>query len=373
MAKVVTWYFTHVTRTSGSDPTWETVTGEPSIEVEVWFGTQAEWDAVTNQGDYNLYIIDEVTAGEVGLVDSDELRAALLRYDTSETTISFNLSTNAAYVGTSTADYTGDGVSNPEAAVAFGIDGNTIENSTNAYMITLDPVTATSFAAEFKPGKGNFDPYYPGSLTEEPPCFAAGTMIATPDGERAVETLQPGDLVLTRDHGAVPVRLVLTTEITASRMMAEPSLRPIRIARGALGADMPSQDLLVSPQHRILVRSKIAQRMFGAPEVLVAAKQLVDLDGIELAQDVDGCVYCHMILDQHEVVFSNGAETESLYPGPVALRSLGRAARDELYALFPQLRDADAPGFAEARTLVAGRRGRRLASRHDHSHQSLVS
>lgn len=376
MATSVTWYITNITRDNGSDTTWDVQSS--SIRLDVFFGTQAEWNALTpaQRAPYEMYIVDSTsTSGQSSptLVDASELRAALVRYDNSNNTLSFNIANNSGYLGTYDVDYTNDGVSNVDPTAAFAVDGNAIESSINAYIITLDPVTATPLTALYKGGVGHFDPFNPGTLA--PPCFVAGTLIATPHGERPVESLRAGDLVLTRDHGAVELRLALSAPISAGRMRSRPELRPVRIARGALGNGLPRQDLLVSQQHRVLVRSRIAQRMFGAPEVLVAAKQLTLIDGIAIAEDVQDCTYYHLIFDQHEVVVSNGAETESLYPGPMALRSLGRAARDELYALFPQLRQPAGEGsaFAQARTLVEGRRARRLASRHEHSRMPLVS
>lgn len=375
MATAVTWYITHVTRDSGSDLTWDVE--EPSIRLDVWFGTQTEWNALTpaERLPYEMHIIDATgSSGQSApnLVNSNELREALVRYDASNPTLNFDIANNSGYLGTDETDYTNDGIANPDPTVAFAVDGTSIESSTNAYIISRNPVTATTLTAEYKGGVGNFDPFNPGTLV---PCFVAGTLIATPDGERLVETLRAGDLVLTRDHGAVPLRLLLSSPVSTTRLESQPDLRPIRIARGALGANMPHQDLLVSPQHRVLVRSKIAQRMFGTSEVLVAAKQLAELDGIAVADDVADCTYYHMVFDHHEVVLSNGAATDSLYPGRQALRSLGRAARDEIYALFPQLRaaDADSLDFPQARVLIGGRRGRRLASRHEQSQMPLVS
>lgn len=376
MATSVTWYITHVTRDDGSDTSWD-VQGA-STRLDVWFGTQAEWNALTpaQRAPYEVYIIDSTsTSGQSvpDMVNANELRAGLVRYDLNTPGLSFNIANNSGYLGTFNVDYTDDGVTNPRPTVAFAVDGTSIESSTDAYIITTRPVTASPLTAHYQGGVGHFNPFHPGSLA--PPCFVAGTLIATPGGLRPVETLRAGDLVLTQDRGPVPLRLALSAEICAERLALEPELRPIRITRGALGNEMPCQDLLVSPQHRVLVRSKIAQRMFSAAEVLVAAKQLTQLDGIEVASDMTSCVYYHLVFDRHEVVFSNGAATESLYPGPMALQSLGQAAREEIYALFPELRPS-AAGHAEiieARTLIAGRRGRRLASRHQHSHMPLVS
>ena len=133
----------------------------------------------------------------------------------------------------------------------------------------------------------------------------------------------------------------------------------------------PAADLVVSPQHRVLVRSAIAQRMFGTDEVLVAAKQLCLLDGIDVASDMDTVEYFHMLFDQHKVVVSNGAETEALYTGAKALRGVETAALEEILALFPQIRDYSYVPEA-ARVLASGRMGRKLAVRHARSGKALI-
>jgi hypothetical protein len=202
-------------------------------------------------------------------------------------------------------------------------------------------------------------------------CFVAGTLIETDRGLVAVEDIRPGDLVATRDNGFQPVRWTGSKLVTAAGLAINPKLRPIRIKAGALGHNTPSSDLLVSPQHRVLVRSKIAQKMFSTDEVLVAAKQLLMLDGIDIAEDMESVEYFHLLFDRHEVVISNGAETESLYTGPEALKSVGKAAQEEIFTLFPELKERDYVANA-ARTLVSGRMGRKLAMRHLQNGKSLV-
>ena len=209
-------------------------------------------------------------------------------------------------------------------------------------------------------------------VTVDVTCFARGTRIETPRGPVAVEDLRAGDLVLTRDRGAQPLRWVGSSRVDGGTLASTPRLRPIRIRAGALRQHAPAQDLLVSPQHRILVRSKIAQRMFGAAEVLVAAKQLVLLDGIDVAEDLAEIEYFHLLFDRHEVVISNGAETESLYTGPQALRSVGPAARQEILDLFPQLLD-EAFVVEAARPLSSGRMGRKLAMRQAQQGRALLN
>ncbi len=203
------------------------------------------------------------------------------------------------------------------------------------------------------------------------PCFAKGTLIATTTGQVAVEDLALGDLILTMDHGPQPIRWIGNRKIDLSRPAAA-TLRPIRIKAGALGAGSPTRDLIVSPQHRILVRSKIAQRMFGAVEVLVAAKQLLQLEGIDIAHDMNEVDYFHILFDQHQIIISDGAETESLYTGPEALKSVGQAACEEIFAIFPELKEEDYKPTA-ARQILSGRSARKLAVRHRQNFRALVS
>jgi hypothetical protein len=211
---------------------------------------------------------------------------------------------------------------------------------------------------------------YNTTISDRIVCFTAGTMIATPAGVRAVETLAVGDLVSTLDRGAQPVRWISSRKIALLGGADDP-LRPVRIAAGALGVNMPAQDLLVSPQHRMLVRSRIAQTLFGADEVLVAAKHLLGLPGVALAEDVTEIVYVHFLCDQHEVVIANGAPSETMLTGAVALAAVGAEALEEIYAIFPELRGStDKP--LGARRLLTGKEGRKLVQRHQKNARALV-
>lgn len=183
-------------------------------------------------------------------------------------------------------------------------------------------------------------------------CFAAGTLIATPRGEVAVEDLAPGDLVVTADASAQPI--VWTGGVTLNELdlARNPNLRPIRISAGALGDRVPARDLVVSPQHRMLIRSAIAGRMFGAEEVLVPACKLLDLPGVNLDTDCTSVRYVHVLCDGHQVVRANGALSETLYLGASALDAMPKESVEEIAALFPAVLE---PGFlpAPARRLVA--------------------
>ncbi len=203
-------------------------------------------------------------------------------------------------------------------------------------------------------------------------CFAKGTLIETDAGPRRVEDLAVADQVLTLHHGYQPLRWIGHRTLDAIDLAAKPALCPILIASGALGDGLPARDLVVSPQHRVLVRSGIAMRMFGTEEVLVAAKKLLALDGVEVLADAKSVQYFHMLFDRHQIVFSNGAPTESLFTGPEALKTLSAAAVAEIEAIFPELLD-DAAVNEPAAFIPEGRRQRRLIWRHAKNGRPIIN
>ena len=202
-------------------------------------------------------------------------------------------------------------------------------------------------------------------------CFAEGTRIETPDGPRPIETLLEGDAVLTQNNAAQPIRWIGHRRLSAWDFAANPKLRPVRIHADALGAGLPRADLLVSRQHRMLVRSRVTERMIGAPEALIAAINLTALPGVYVDTGCDAVAYFHLMFDHHEIIFAEGAPSESLYPGPEALKSVGDDAREELLALFPELGTRD-HGAQPARPIPPAKRQRRLIARHRKNNRALV-
>ena len=155
-------------------------------------------------------------------------------------------------------------------------------------------------------------------------CFTTGTMILTPQGERPIESLKPGDLVTTMDSGPQPIVWIGNTSLTRSQLGAQPKLRPIHINAGVLGVDRP---LLVSPQHGVLL---------PGTDILVRATHLHRfVKGTRVAQGKQDVTYFHIMFERHQIVFSNGSPSESLYPGPMALQAMNAGARAEIDALFP--------------------------------------
>jgi hypothetical protein len=166
-------------------------------------------------------------------------------------------------------------------------------------------------------------------------CFTAGTLIDTKDGRVKVEDLRAGDLVLTRDNGYLPLTWVGGKSVNARDLANNAELAPVRIAAGALGVDLPDRDMLVSPQHRMLISGPRAELMFGEHEVLVPAIHMVGLPGI--TREEKAVTYMHIMFDHHEIVRADGAWTESFQPGEHTIAGLEAGQRAELLSLFPEL------------------------------------
>ncbi|MCK0096116.1 Hint domain-containing protein [Yoonia sp. F2084L] len=176
-------------------------------------------------------------------------------------------------------------------------------------------------------------------------CFEAATQIKTQSGQKAAEDIVVGDMVWTRDGGYQPVRWAGRSSVAAKGAFA-----PIEITAGAIGNDTP---LVVSPQHRILLRSPRAELLFGASEVLIAAKHLCGLPGI--TQREGGMVtYVHFMFDTHQIVSANDVLCESFFLSDLSVAGVEADQRRELLALFPSLQAGiDAFGSTAATTLKA--------------------
>lgn len=184
-------------------------------------------------------------------------------------------------------------------------------------------------------------------------CFTPGTRMRTERGDIAVEELHEGDRIQTKDNGMQEIRWIGQKKVTGARLYAMPELRPVRLRQGALGADRPDGDLLVSPAHRLLVKGAKAQALFGTDEVLVAARDLIDDRFVMRDRFATHVTYIHLLLDQHEVVFANGLETESFLPEDEAIAAVEQAQRERLFSHMPTIAENPATYGAPARRLLS--------------------
>ncbi len=182
--------------------------------------------------------------------------------------------------------------------------------------------------------------------------MVTGTLIETDRGQKPVEELEVGDMVLTKDDGLQPVRWIASRTLDAAALAADPALRPIRIRAGALGEARPARDLVVSPQHCLLIDDWRCELLFGEDEVLAPARALLNDKTITIEHGAEEVTYYHFMFDRHQIVYSNGAETESFHPASAGIEALDEAKRDELFKLYPELEhDADAYGPQARATL----------------------
>lgn len=197
----------------------------------------------------------------------------------------------------------------------------------------LPPAQADLFVTEacLDPDPGNIRPAA-GMI-----CFTPGTLIATPEGPRPVEAIRPGDRVETRDDEAQEVLWTGARRLSGARLHARPDLRPVRIRRGALGADRPQGALVVSPDHRILLCGARARALFNSDEVLVPARDLIGLPGISTDTGLCAVTYVHLLTGRHQILRANGLEAESFHPVGADLTLLDPGDRAALGNLLPGL------------------------------------
>ncbi len=242
------------------------------------------------------------------------------------------------------ADSDGDGSFNDQLDLSGLTDAD--GNPVNAWDITVTDDGSGNAVLTFPNGETlTLTGVSPASLTGAQalndagvPCFTPGTLIRTPRGDVPVETLAPGDRVTTLDRGARRIRWIGRCSLGPRDLLARPYTRPVLIPEGVLGNYAP---LLVSPLHGMLLGRG------GAPgdQRLARARHLAEAPGpVRVAAGKRHVTYIHLLLDRHEVLFANGAATESFYPGPQTLRMLPAAARAELAALIPGLGDVAAAG-----------------------------
>jgi len=191
-------------------------------------------------------------------------------------------------------------------------------------------------------------------------CFASGTRILTETGDRRIDTLRVGDRIVTRDNGVQTLRWIGRRHLDKVALAQNRKLRPILLSASLTGGDTA---LTVSPQHGVLFTVEGEER-------LVRAVHLAGLEG-GTARIMQGCrqvTYPHLMFDGHQILFANGAPSESFFPGHLALAALHQEARDEIFTLFPDLRHVQAGraygepvrGFAGRQDLPAHLKGLRI-------------
>jgi hypothetical protein len=179
-------------------------------------------------------------------------------------------------------------------------------------------------------------------------CFLRGTRLLTPDGERKVEDLRIGDLISTLSGEAKPITWIGRQAYRRSTDSRHPkSVLPVRVAKGSLGADAPHSDLFISQHHALLVDGlfiKAIDLINGSSITLQSATELSEIE------------YLHVKLAQHDVIFAEGAPSETLLVNP------GNAERFDNFAEYLRLYGEDATEEARCAPIASGKTRERLMS-----------
>ncbi|GHA41594.1 hypothetical protein GCM10008927_02470 [Amylibacter ulvae] len=275
---------------------------------------------VINNGGDNIVLYDP---------DADEYVVATFNGDALDTP-------ETDYTGfSSTASLVGSGED-------FGsdIDGFSIQRSGDGEDIFVNNVDST-------PGAMNFV------------CYAGRSFVQTPDGDKRIGTLRAGDLVTTVEHDDLPIRWIGKKRLNLTKPNTNARDFPVEIKRHALGKNKPNKTLLVSQQHRILIKGPIVQKLCCASEVLIAAKELTALNGIQIKTDQRQITYVHILLEDHQLLYVHGLEAETLYLGTETMRSLTDSGRKEVLAIFPELETLPPE---TVKPVITGQNARRLVS-----------
>ncbi|MGO8740411.1 Hint domain-containing protein [Rhodoblastus sp.] len=261
-----------------------------------------------------------------GLADFFQSQTQKVNFTGGGGTLQLNANANTGAVSGFTSDDTINLTSLlwDNGAVNWSLGANNVLTVTNGGLsatVQLDPSANYSGYVFHLADDNSGLPGGDGTDVTATPCFCRGVLLRTPDGAAAVETLLRGDLVLTTDGEAKRVCWIGRRAVSA--IFSDPTRSwPIRVKAGALGDSVPSRDLLLSPDHALLVE-----------DVLIQAGALVNGTSIVRETKVpETFVYYHVELDDHSLIlaentpaetfvdnvdrlgFDNWAEHEALYP-----------------------------------------------------------
>jgi len=199
----------------------------------------------------------------------------------------------------------GAGANTQTTAIDFDQDvvSAKFDNTTDVLTVTLSSGTVTFQLNDLSGAFANWNAGADSVFITDTVCYAAGTRIETDRGAVAIEDLRPGDMVITVDgavRSAMPVKWVGVRQVTLANHPSLEQVAPVRIARHAFAANVPSRDLVVSPPHAIHVDGK-----------LIPAKLLVNDMTITRAYDLAEVTYFHVELDRHAVILAESLPAES--------------------------------------------------------------
>lgn len=170
-----------------------------------------------------------------------------------------------------------------------------------------------------------------------PLCLASDTLVRTQEGLKPIGEIRPGDMVMTLDGGPQPVCWIGRQHVDFLHCPEMSKHLPVLIKKNAFGEDRPFRDIVLSPQHAVMFDSWAAEYFTGHDEVFAVAKTLINGKSVVRLDQCEEIDYCHILFDQHHVIWAHGLTVESLFLGDIAADTLLSHKREELLTLFPTL------------------------------------
>ncbi len=168
--------------------------------------------------------------------------------------------------------------------------------------------------------------------------LAAGTDLRGPFGARHIEHVRPGDMIVTRTGGLQPVRFAWSRTLAPEQMRDNPALAPVRLRPRAIGPMMPQRELIVAPDHRLLIPGYRIAGAEGEAGVLVEAIEIAGRGrGASATTSEAPVTFYQLVFDSHQILTANGLPVESFLPTPSALASLDPELRAALLERFVTL------------------------------------
>ncbi len=168
--------------------------------------------------------------------------------------------------------------------------------------------------------------------------LCAGANLRTPCGLRRIENIRKGDLIVTRDHGLQPVRMVWTRTVSEAELAADPALAAVVLKPRAIGPMMPQRDLRIGGGHRILIPGWRLLDVDETTPCLVAARDVAGMsDAAYVDRSVGEVTYYNVVFDSHQVICANGLPVESFLPCPATMSDVDRKVSETIRQLFPEL------------------------------------
>ncbi|NHN85848.1 hypothetical protein GOB93_14530 [Acetobacter musti] len=209
----------------------------------------------------------------------------------------------------------------------IGPDGTlTVTEGSETVSLHLSGTFGSEFYFQMAPDGGT-------EITYGVPCYCPGTLIATPDGERPVQDLAIGDLVLTASGKARPIRWIGRRSYDGRFARGNPDIMPVMIRPGALGDGLPRRTLTISPLHAMALDN-----------TLVPARLLLNGTSIVQMQQTDHIDYIHIELETHDIILAEGAPSETFVDD--GSRNMFHNAEEfgALYPDAPPARDTETSG-----------------------------